>query len=110
LRHDPAPSHVPSSSQVEASSAVQVPLGSTVPAETSEHTPRKPGTLHALHLPQLSELQQTPFVHLPVRHWGAEAQAAPCGFFWQIPPTHVLGETHWASLVQLDGQIPALQT
>lgn len=64
-------------------------LGSIVPLATMKQVPRLPGTLHALHAPQLlpcASEQHTPSMHLPVLH------SAP---FWQLTPASLRPQVIW---------------
>ena len=73
----PAPSQVPVVPQVLAAVVGQALLA--VPAATGAQVP-PPLTLQALQVPQAVVLQQTPSVHIPLRHSPAAAQVAPSGF------------------------------
>ena len=68
--HPPLPLHSPSSPQVVGAWAmpVQVPVGSAPPAGTAVQVPWKPETPQLMHVPQVAEPQQKPFVQWPVWH------------------------------------------
>jgi hypothetical protein len=67
--------------------AAHWPAGAPVPAGMSAHVPGLLVRLHALHVPQLPALQQTPSVQKSLLHWFAAPHAAPSAFF----ATHVPG-------------------
>jgi len=47
------------------------------PEAMLEHMPRLPARLHALHVPQLAALQQTPSTQLPLVHWPPPLHVSP---------------------------------
>ncbi len=57
--------------------AAHCPVGALAPDGMLAHVPRLPARLHALHVPQLPELQQTPSTHAPLVHSRPAAQASP---------------------------------
>lgn len=79
--HLPAPSQRPFVPQLAAAVVAHSAWGSALPAGTGEHVPAEPGTLQALHVPQLPVEQQTPSTQkLPVRQSDVCAHAWPSGF------------------------------
>jgi hypothetical protein len=58
-------------------SAAHCPGGALAPAGMLAHIPRLPARLHALHVPQLPALQQTPSTQAPLVHSRPAAQASP---------------------------------
>jgi hypothetical protein len=65
-RHAPVPSQSPF--QPQGGAAGQPPCGSAAPAGTGVQLPALPVTLHDLHVPQLTDEQQTLSTQLPLSH------------------------------------------
>jgi hypothetical protein len=100
LRHDPAPSHLPSVPPVDAGCAAQPLRGSVAPAGTVEQLPIADGSAHVLHGPLQALSQQTPSTQNPLAQAAATLQAWPLLLVPQLPFWQVRGATHSASLVQ----------
>lgn len=98
--HMPAPSHRPFVPQLAAAVVAQSVWGSALPLGTGAHVPAEPGTLQALHVPQLPVEQQTPSTQkLPVRQSEVCAHAWPSGFLSPhrlVARSQMLGDSHAA--------------
>jgi hypothetical protein len=105
----PAPSHRPLVPQVDWSAVGQLPDGSSVPAGTSEQTPRTT-EMQVLHAVLQAVSQQTPCAQKLLRHSVASEQAAPFSFSPHEFRAQVNGVTHWLLVVQAVKQRGPLQT
>jgi hypothetical protein len=75
------------------------------------HIPGVPARLHALHVPQLPTLQQTPSTQKPLPHWPPSLQVAPSAFLaTQLLPLQKLPLAQSALPLQLVRHAPAPQT
>ncbi len=82
--------------------------GTTVPGGRAVHVPALPVTLHEAHAPQEGLPQQTPSVHMPLRHSVPSAQVVPSGFrFVQIPDWQVYPVTQSPLFAQVVRQAVA---
>jgi hypothetical protein len=106
-RQAPAPSQVPLKPQ--GGVAAQPPCGSIAPAATGLHRPALPATLHAAHVPQLDDEQQTPSTQLPLSHSAFAAQIWPRRFLPHEPPLQTLPGAQSASTAQAARQVTPLQ-
>jgi hypothetical protein len=75
------------------------------------HMPRLPARLHALQVPQLPALQQTPSAQKPLLHSAARPQVAPSSFFaTQLLPLQNLPLAQSSSPLQLVRHVDGPQT
>ncbi len=84
------PSQVPFVPQLVLPMSGHMLAGTTVPAASAAQEPALPVTLHDEQAPHDGLLQQTPSVHMPLRHSVPAAQVVPSGLrFVQIPDWQV---------------------
>ena len=76
------------------------------PAATSVQAPAVPVRLQERQRPVQALMQQAPCSQKPLAHSVVLVQAAPFGFFEQMVPLQVLGNTQSELLVQLVRQVP----
>ena len=75
----PAPLHAPVFPQGIDATGAHIPRGSVVPAGTFAHVPRLPATLHAWHIGQDADPQQTWSTQVnPVKQSAVVVHAWPC--------------------------------
>ena len=81
-------------------------LNGSTPAATAAQVPTVPVSAHDRQIPTHAVAQQTPCSQKPALHSAAAPQAAPTGFFPQLPPMQVFGLVQSAFVAQVVRQAP----
>jgi hypothetical protein len=98
----PAPSQEPFVPQLALPMSGHMLAGTIVPVARGVQVPALPLTLHDAQVPQAGLAQQTPSVHMLLRHSPPATQVVPSGLrFVQTPDWQVYPVTHSVSFVQV---------